>query len=201
MSRLPTWSALKCSGDAVAFPHASIFDVEHEAGNSPWARGISRYSCQKAQRHNVNSNSPIYMFTQRERVSVFACVCNTIVHCHLQSNPPHPPPHTHTNTQIPTDQNHALHQIQRKACLLMIWCDDNRRLEWDIKGEGYRERRREVTGESGRGSGGEIGEWPTAGAFIISYCSIVGARWDNCPLTLNTQHAFLMSTNCCQFNI
>lgn len=55
-----------------------------------------------------------------------------------------------------------------------------------------------MRGESGSDSEA-IGEWPTAGAFIICHCK--GARWDNWPPKLNVQHAFLMSPHCCLFNI
>lgn len=65
-------------------------------------------------------------------------------------------------------------------------------------GDEERERKREVRGESGGGSEA-IGEWPTAGFFIISHCE--GARWDNWSPKLNAQHAFLMSSHCCSFNI
>lgn len=51
-------------------------------------------------------------------------------------------------------------------------------------------REEEERGESGWGREA-IREWPAAGVFIISHCK--EARWDNWSLTLNTQHAFLMS--------
>lgn len=150
----------------------------------------------------VLEQSHLYIYTWGVCVCVFVCVCaqmsaslcNTIVRCHLQSAAvlAAPPP----RTQIPADQNTALHQIQWKACLLMIWCEDNRRLDREMKREGG--RKREVRGESGWGSEA-TGEWPTAGAFISAI--VEGARWDNWSPKLNAQHAFLMSPHCCSFNI
>lgn len=81
---------------------------------------------------------------------------------------------TYVHAQIPTDQNTALHQIQWKACSLMIWCEDNRRLEREMEtGERGRERKGEVRGESGWGSEA-IGEWPTAGALLSAIVKELG---------------------------
>lgn len=154
--------------------------------------------------HSVRCKSLIYVYTsvcRKARVSVCArtqmsaSLYNTIVHGHLQNTAALAAPPTHTRTQIPADQNTALHQIHWKACLLMIWCEDNRRLD--------RKRKREVRGEDGRG-GEAIWEWQTTAGFfffIIIICRCKGARWDNWPPKLKAQHAFLMSPHCCSFNI
>lgn len=137
------------------FPHASIFDVQHVAVNSFCAPGaviFRRHSCQKAWWHDVCYNSLIYMFThvgpcERHEVCVFVCVCaqmsgslcNTIVHCHLQSAAAlaaPPPTLTHTN---PNRSKHCTPSNPLKS----LFTDD---LVWRQQaaglGEGERVRKR-----------------------------------------------------------
>lgn len=203
-----TYGSFKVLQWCNCFPPASIFDVQHVAGNSLDASGsliFSSHSCQKAWWHNVSSTKNLIYTHVGPFMSMFlsACVLKclplslsvlplSIATCRAQQHYP-----AFKYTQIPTDQNTALHQIQWKACLLMIRCEDNRRLDWEME-KGRGRRKREVRGESGWGSEA-VGEWSTAGAFIISHCK--GARWDNWSPKLNAQHAFLMSPHCCSFNI
>lgn len=187
------------------FPRASIFDVQHVAGNSSGAPGalfFSRHSCHKAWWHDVCWNSLIYIFTHEVCVCVFVCVCaqmsaslcNTIVRCHLQSAAVlAAPPPAHKSQQIKT-----LHSIKSSEKPVYWWSGVKTTGGWTGRWrerEGERERWGVRVAEAARqpGSGRLQG--------LLLSAIVEGARWDNWSPKLNAQHAFLMSPHCCSFNI
>lgn len=163
------------------FPHASIFDVQHVAGNSLGAPGaliLSRHSCQKAGRHHVRCSSLIYC-----AAFMAACLCNAIVQRHLQSTP-----RPFEGIPTPTDQNRGTPSNPVKSLFTDVLVRTD---SWRGKRRETRRRREEAFMPCGSGLLQEL----LYSAIVKELGEIIGLPSSMCNLHFNEPHS------CSSFNI